>query len=253
MALDSPGATPTKAKTIKAKRGKGMMRAAPAKPAAIVVRRSAPESAALQQAKVAKRNLQPVKRAEPSSRYGRKKRAKVEKKQEKKDYSSFLCPGGSVACPAPVAVKAGSDKGVVERMMTPEELSRQLTSLADWFKIGFECMEFENELNSCGGCVTLGLGQVARQASAKCTNVGKATSLLPIEALAYNEAILALSPRTRLTSKQLLNNVSDSPSFTATSVQYPPPPNPSRYPTHCILSMSQSTTEANANMALPLQ
>jgi hypothetical protein len=158
MALDSPGATPTKAKTIKAKRGKGMMRAAPAKPAAVVVRQPAPDAAALQQAKAAKRNLQPVKRAEPSSRYGRKKRAKVEKKQEKKDYSSFLCPGGSVACPAPVSVKSGSDKGVVERMMTPEELSRQLNSLADWFKIGFECMEFENELNSCGGCVTLGLG-----------------------------------------------------------------------------------------------
>lgn len=151
-------ATSASATTTKAKRGKGMMRAAPAKPAAVVARKPAPDAAAQQQAKAAKRNLQPVKRAEPSSRYGLKKRAKVEKKQEKKDYSSFLCPGGSVACPAPVTIKSGSAKGVVERVLSPDELSRQLNSLADWFKVGFECIEFENELNSCGGCVTLGSG-----------------------------------------------------------------------------------------------
>lgn len=155
-------ATSVSATTTKAKRGKGMMRAAPAKPAAVVARKRAPDAAAQQQAKAAKRNLQPVKRAEPSSRYGLKKRAKVEKKQEKKDYSSFLCPGGSVACPATVTVKSGSAKGVVERVLSPDELSRQLNSLADWFKVGFECIEFENELNSCGGCVTLGSGQVFR-------------------------------------------------------------------------------------------
>jgi hypothetical protein len=150
--------SPSATTTTKAKRGKGMMRAAPAKPAAVVARKPLPDAAAQQQAKAAKRNLQPVKRAEPSSRYGLKKRAKVEKKQEKKDYSSFLCPGGSVACPAPVTVKSGSAKGVVERVLSPDELSRQLNSLADWFKVGFECMEFDNELNSCGGCVTLGSG-----------------------------------------------------------------------------------------------
>jgi hypothetical protein len=158
IALDTAGATSTSSTTTKAKRGRGIMKPAPAKPAAVVARQIVPDAAAQQQAKAAKRNLQPVKRAEPSSRYGRKKRAKVEKKQEKKDYSSFLCPGGSVACPAHVAVKSGSAKGVVERMMTPDELSRQLNSLADWFKIGFECMELDNELNSCGGCVTLGSG-----------------------------------------------------------------------------------------------
>lgn len=151
-------ATTTSGSPTKAKRGRGIMKPAPAKPAAVVARQVVPDAAAQLQAKAAKRNLQPVKRAEPSSRYGRKKRSKVEKKAEKKDYSSFLCPGGSVACPAHVAVKAGSPKGVVERMMTPDELSRQLNSLADWFKIGFECMELENELNSCGGCVTLGNG-----------------------------------------------------------------------------------------------
>lgn len=158
IAFDTTGATSTTATSTKAKRGRGIMKPAPAKPAAVVARQVLPDAAALLQAKAAKRNLQPVKRAEPSSRYGRKKRSKVEKKAEKKDYSSFLCPGGSVACPAHVAVKAGSAKGVVERMMTPDELSRQLNSLADWFKIGFECMELDNELNSCGGCVTLGSG-----------------------------------------------------------------------------------------------
>jgi hypothetical protein len=33
-----------------------------------------------------------------------------------------------------------------------------LNSLADWFKIGFECIELDTELNSCGGCLALGQG-----------------------------------------------------------------------------------------------
>ena len=68
----------------------------------------------------------------------------------KKDYSSFLCPGGSVACP----VYAGED-------VTPSSvtsLEDSLESLADWFKTGFECIELETELNSCGGCLALGAG-----------------------------------------------------------------------------------------------
>jgi len=79
--------------------------------------------------------------------------ARKQKKAEplkKKDYSSFLCPGGSVACP----VYTGED-------VTPDSVSAlegSLSSLADWFKIGFECMELDSELNSCGGCLALGAG-----------------------------------------------------------------------------------------------
>ncbi|WRT63985.1 uncharacterized protein IL334_000912 [Kwoniella shivajii] len=88
---------------------------------------------------------------QPSRRMGAQKRAKKVEPLKKKDYSSFLCPGGSVACPIP-----SSDD------ITPESaelLQSSLNSLADWFKIGFECIELATELNSCGGCLALGAGQ----------------------------------------------------------------------------------------------
>lgn len=60
------------------------------------------------------------------------------------------CPGGSVACPIP---------GDEVSPSSVEALEKSLNSLADWFKVGFECVELETELNSCGGCLALGSGQ----------------------------------------------------------------------------------------------
>lgn len=80
------------------------------------------------------------------------RRAKRSEPLKKKDYSSFLCPGGSVACPIPSHLD----------QITPDSvaaLDGSLNSLADWFKVGFECIELETELNSCGGCLALGAGQ----------------------------------------------------------------------------------------------
>lgn len=88
---------------------------------------------------------------QPSRRMGQRRSKKPEPLKQK-DYSSFLCPGGSVACPVP---PASLDD------ITPEStalLSTSLNSLADWFKVGFECIELATELNSCGGCLALGAG-----------------------------------------------------------------------------------------------
>lgn len=96
--------------------------------------------------------LQPRKPA-PSRRMGQR-RAKKAEPLKKKDYSSFLCPGGSVACPIPPHSLEG---------VTPQSaatLGDGLNSLADWFKVGFECIELDTELNSCGGCLALGAGYV---------------------------------------------------------------------------------------------
>lgn len=95
--------------------------------------------------------LQP-RQAQPSRRMGQRRSKKPEPLKQK-DYSSFLCPGGSVACPVP---PASADE------ITPESaaaLGGSLNSLADWFKVGFECIELATELNSCGGCLALGAGQ----------------------------------------------------------------------------------------------
>jgi len=81
------------------------------------------------------------------------RRSKKAEPLKKKDYSSFLCPGGSVACPIPPPSLED---------ITPASaaaLDGSLNSLADWFKVGFECIELESELNSCGGCLALGSGQ----------------------------------------------------------------------------------------------
>lgn len=85
----------------------------------------------------------------PTRRMGQRK-AKKSEVLKKKDYSSFLCPGGSVACPVYTGEEVTSDSAAT--------LESSLSSLADWFKIGFECMELDSELNSCGGCLALGAG-----------------------------------------------------------------------------------------------
>lgn len=85
-----------------------------------------------------------------SKRMGQRRRRGVVEPKKKKDYSSFLCPAAAVACPV------GDTEGV-----TPEAaatLESQLNTLADWFKVGFECIELDTELNQCGGCLALGKG-----------------------------------------------------------------------------------------------
>ncbi|WWC86095.1 uncharacterized protein L201_000966 [Kwoniella dendrophila CBS 6074] len=96
--------------------------------------------------------LQP-RRPQPSRRMGAQKRAKKVEPLKKKDYSSFLCPGGSIACP----ITTSDLNEITEESVT--KLESSLNTLADWFKIGFECIELETELNSCGGCLALGSGQ----------------------------------------------------------------------------------------------
>jgi hypothetical protein len=77
---------------------------------------------------------------QPSRRMG--KRAKETSSQAaRKDYSTFLCPDQTLACP----VKAGLKES-------------ELSTLADWFKIGFECLDTKTERKSCGGCASLGSG-----------------------------------------------------------------------------------------------
>ncbi|WWC99519.1 hypothetical protein V866_006422 [Kwoniella sp. B9012] len=88
---------------------------------------------------------------QPSRRMGAQKRAKKVEPLKKKDYSSFLCPGGSVACPIPTSDDISPE--------SVNKLETSLNSLADWFKVGFECVELDSELNSCGGCLALGAGQ----------------------------------------------------------------------------------------------
>lgn len=66
---------------------------------------------------------------------------------QKKDYSSFLCPAEAVACPYH---EPGSP-------VNPD-LEKDLESLADWFSVGFECVELATELNQCGGCLAFGQG-----------------------------------------------------------------------------------------------
>jgi len=72
---------------------------------------------------------------------GRRSKDQTVIKAHRKDYSSFLCPDQSAACPVKTGIK-----------------EEQLSTLADWFKIGFECLEVKQEQKSCGGCATLGAG-----------------------------------------------------------------------------------------------
>lgn len=94
------------------------------------------------------------KRSEPSRAMGRRKQHAVQQAQQsleasRKDYSSFLCSTNASACPAPVA---GSSMAAVTDTAP--------ATLADWFKIGFECLDLRTELTSCGGCQSLGQGCV---------------------------------------------------------------------------------------------
>jgi hypothetical protein len=84
-----------------------------------------------------------------SKRMGQRLRRAAAPTLDKKDYSSFLCPGGAVACP------------VVDDDMTSAAitlLGASLNSVADWFRVGFECVELDTELDQCGGCTALGKG-----------------------------------------------------------------------------------------------
>ena len=83
----------------------------------------------------------------PSRRMGKRAKDQAVLKSVRKDYSSFLCPDQTVACP----VKAGMKED-------------QLANLADWFKIGFECLDVKSERRSCGGCASLGAGSVHQRA-----------------------------------------------------------------------------------------
>jgi hypothetical protein len=99
----------------------------------------------------------------------------------KKDYSPFLCPSPEApviavststalplnpnnvpvltkmkSCPAPGAGLVGD----ALEGLSPEELGAQMETLADWFRIGFECVDFENDAENCGGCAIFNLGYV---------------------------------------------------------------------------------------------
>ncbi|GFZ52356.1 hypothetical protein JCM24511_10129 [Saitozyma sp. JCM 24511] len=86
-------------------------------------------------------------------RMGQRKAKKAEVPTQKKDYSSFLCPALSVACP----VSAVPLEEIT--LDSAAALEASLNSLADWFKAGFECVELATELNQCGGCLSLAQGQ----------------------------------------------------------------------------------------------
>lgn len=66
-----------------------------------------------------------------------------------KDFSSFLCPDASTACPVPAV---GSSRAAVT--------ARELEDISAWFLTGFECIDPAEELGSCGGCLSLGQGCV---------------------------------------------------------------------------------------------
>jgi len=159
--------------------------------------------------------LQP-RQPQPSKRMGQR-RAKRAEPLKKKDYSSFLCPGGSVACPIPPPSAAD---------ITPQSittLESSLNSLADWFKVGFECIELDTELNSCGGCLSFGAGQDCTSISnaratgceagsclvyscfdgyvvspdrATCVKKGTATPATPITAITVDQQVLGDAVRT---------------------------------------------------------
>ena len=69
----------------------------------------------------------------------------------RKDFSSFLCPGGATACPVPAP---GSDRSTATEA--------DLQQIATWLAGGFECIPTDEELDSCGGCLSLGQGLVSK-------------------------------------------------------------------------------------------
>jgi hypothetical protein len=93
---------------------------------------------------------------QPSRRMGKKKRsAKTRRTKGRNDYSQFLCPNKADACPV---AAPGETLAAVKRA--------ELKVLADWFKAGFDCIDTQSELVSCGGCTSLGQGYVRRGATA---------------------------------------------------------------------------------------
>lgn len=113
------------------------------------------------------RNLKPTKRqatGNPTTSQGFGRRSKKNvipaAEKQKKDYSAFLCPAGSVSCPA-ISDGMRALDGRELRQLNAKEMNAQLNSLADWFKIGFECVQVESEMSNCGGCAQLGNGCVA--------------------------------------------------------------------------------------------
>ena len=65
-----------------------------------------------------------------------------------KDYSEFLCSeAGQSACPV-------RQKEIIAGV----SVMPILDGLGDWFKVGFECLGEGGEIDSCGGCVSLGQG-----------------------------------------------------------------------------------------------
>lgn len=86
-----------------------------------------------------------------TARMGRRK-VKTAEPLQKKDYSAFLCPESAIACP----VVPLDGEITAESIST---LDAGLNTLADWFTVGFECVELASELNQCGGCLALGAGQ----------------------------------------------------------------------------------------------
>lgn len=42
-------------------------------------------------------------------------------------------------------------------------LKEQMKGLGDWFRVGFECIDLENDVENCGGCASLGTGQDCTQ------------------------------------------------------------------------------------------
>ena len=113
----------------------------------------APSRRARRADKVEPRQNMPATSARAVQKRAPSRRARIVDKAQflkKEEYSSFLCPGKSVACP----VYAGEN-------VTAESVSAledNLSSLDNWFEVGFECMELDSELNSCGGCLALGAG-----------------------------------------------------------------------------------------------
>jgi hypothetical protein len=87
-----------------------------------------------------------------TARMGRRKVKKAEPLQ-KKDYSAFLCPESAIACPV-----VPMDGEITAESIAA--LDAGLNTLADWFTVGFECVELASELNQCGGCLALGAGYV---------------------------------------------------------------------------------------------
>ncbi|KAG8991754.1 hypothetical protein FRB95_009903 [Tulasnella sp. JGI-2019a] len=63
--------------------------------------------------------------------------------QKPSPMEEFLCPKPTMACPT---VEKGS-------------LAPRLSSLMDWFNVGFECVEAMEDISNCGGCTNLGSGQ----------------------------------------------------------------------------------------------